>query len=639
MRELIRQLASRYANIYGCVRLAHHRKYSLPCCKYLLMNKFIKIVLASVFIFSVFLFVRAEEILSRGSGAEAKIIFPVAELGNCESRVECKAFCNKTENIENCTKFAAKYGLISKKEKERNEKFFFAIKQGGPGGCTDVQSCKTFCENSDYVEECVAFAEKHQLLPKEEIQRVKKFSQVFKEKNTPGGCKTSGECKTYCDNPNNAEVCLDFAEKNGFLKPEEAQKVKKFLPLMKRGETPGACKSKEACENYCHREENRRECVDFMVKYGGLSLTEADKIKNTKGQTGPGECKGKEECESFCNAPEHHDECLVFAKERGFIEQGAERDIKQGMSHMRVGLKQMPQEVRDCLESSLDSVVLNKMESGEFAPDTEVGKGVRECFEKHKPKMREYIRQEFKVSPKTEACLEVTVGKDALEKIKLGDAPPGLDLAEKMRACFELHSRQAQEQDEQQMQKNDLNPKQPQFEIQRRQMEQMAECVGRKLGPEAKKQILNKTLNTSSAEVKAAMESCKQEFSKARNSGELSTIPKNRLTGDSERINKCLQEKLGEEGMKKMIDPAQRNSEEIKVAMKECGYGVGMEKSNPRLYEQREETYQLSDPHEGGALNVLPPKNILQDDYAPQGSSSEEHPANTERPPSYNYRQ
>jgi hypothetical protein len=40
------------------------------------------------------------------------INYPVAELGNCASKEECKAFCDKQENILECVVFAEQQGLI-----------------------------------------------------------------------------------------------------------------------------------------------------------------------------------------------------------------------------------------------------------------------------------------------------------------------------------------------------------------------------------------------------------------------------------------------------------------------------------------------------------------------------------------------
>src|SRR5581483_6174279 len=110
------------------------------------MKIFIKFsVIASLF-FSAFLMAAAQN-----SGAtQQTITFPIAELGNCGSQVECKAYCNKQENIDACTAFAEAHNLINAQEKQKNQKFAQALKNGGPGGCTDADSCKAYCQDQSH---------------------------------------------------------------------------------------------------------------------------------------------------------------------------------------------------------------------------------------------------------------------------------------------------------------------------------------------------------------------------------------------------------------------------------------------------------------------------------------------------------
>lgn len=463
------------------------------------MNKFIKILLATSLFFSVFLFVRAAEISPRGKKPETKIAFPISELGNCGSKIECKAFCNKTENIEVCTKFAEDHNLINREEKQRNQNFSSAIKQGGPGGCADFEACKTFCEKSEHLEECTVFAEKFKVSSGGEISRAKKFSQALKEKSTPGECKSSEECKVFCEKSENSEVCLNFAEKNGFLKTEEVRRAKKFLPLMKAGKTPGSCKAKEECESYCHSENHRQECVNFMVKFGELNQEEAEKIKNTKPQTGPGGCAGKEECDVFCGKQEHEKECMSFAKERG----------------------------------------LN-----------------------------------VKLPPRKKVRLEGEI-KDCVTKILGEDVVKNLDT-------------------------KNLNQK---------AKTAIAKCRLESSAENRQENFHNETTNQNSKQPHAEISS----------------------------VKKCLEKKLGVENMKKISDPTQIDSEEIKRILKECGYKTGINQPD----RPREGGQGGNMP--GGDKNHMPP---TEDFFEDQGQSKiqdentdEDFSEEPESQPSYNYQQ
>ena len=44
-----------------------------------------------------------------------------------------------------------------------------------------------------------------------------------------------------------------------------------MLPLMRSGETPGGCKSKDECEAFCQNPDNFGQCVAFAEKAGFIS--------------------------------------------------------------------------------------------------------------------------------------------------------------------------------------------------------------------------------------------------------------------------------------------------------------------------------------------------------------------------------
>ncbi|MBI3232127.1 MAG: hypothetical protein HYZ51_03565 [Candidatus Doudnabacteria bacterium] len=334
----------------------------------------LRFVFSGGLLFSGFLFAQAQE---------STITFPVAELGNCSSKQECKAYCRKEENFESCTDFAEKHNLLPKDAKNKKQILKEILKNKGPGGCDSHEACQAYCENEEHQEEC-----------------------------------------------------LEFGKKHGLISKEDEERANRFLPLMKQGLTPGGCKSKTVCEAYCQEAEHQQECIDFAVKIGAMSKEQAEKAKKFNGR-GPGGCTGKQECEEFCNNPGNQEVCFQFAKDNGFIKEEDIKRMKEGMGQMRMGLQNAPEEVKECLRQTVDEGVLSGMETGEFAPTAETGQSIRECFEKFRPQMEEHRRQEFKANPEIEECLKAAVGEEVLSQVKTGQAPPSPELAEKVRGCFE----------------------------------------------------------------------------------------------------------------------------------------------------------------------------------------------------------
>ncbi len=295
------------------------------------------------------------------------ITFPIPELGSCTSVDECRAYCDKSENGEACAAFAESHGLASKKDVEQAK----VLSAGGPGGCQGEEACRNYCEDAKHGEECLTFAEKHGFISKDDAKQSRKFlnqtgpggcrgeacktycadvahqeeciafaeksgligkadakqaqeqRRQFQEEGGPGGCKSPQECRTYCDSGEHLDECLAFGVKRGYMKPEEAERIKKIS-----GKGPGGCQGREQCEAYCHNQEHAEECLRFGEENGLIPKEDAERARKFLGKTGPGGCKG-EACRTYCNNPEHAEECINFGVENGFIpKEEAERAKK-----------------------------------------------------------------------------------------------------------------------------------------------------------------------------------------------------------------------------------------------------------------------------------------------------------------------
>lgn len=227
--------------------------------------------------------------------------------GNCKGAEECRQYCDDPSHEDECLEFAVQNGFMTKAEVER-------IRKPGPGGCRGRQ-CEQYCSDPAHEEECLEYAAVNGLISKEEAERIKQFKQKFKQgQGGPGGCQSEDQCRNYCDDPAHMQECVEFAEREGLIPKEEAARIKRMGPP----EGPGGCRGKEACDAYCSDPANELACIDFAEQNGFISPQEAEIARKMAGKTGPGGCRGRQ-CKDYCADPAHEEECLQFAKDNGLI--------------------------------------------------------------------------------------------------------------------------------------------------------------------------------------------------------------------------------------------------------------------------------------------------------------------------------
>ena len=266
-----------------------------------------------IFLFSLIgIFVLAED------DPFSKINYPIPELGNCNSKDECATFCDQPENMEACLNFAEANNLMAKEEIETAKKMVELGETSGPGGCKGTAECQTYCDEINHIQECVKFAEENNLLPPAELEETKKIAAAMERGVTPPNCKGKTDCDVYCSQAEHMEECITFAEAAGFLPPEELEEAKKMVELVKQGITPPPCGGKEQCDAYCAEEAHIEECITFAQAAGFMRPEEAEMMRKTKGK-GPGGCKSKEECDAFCENEANMITCINFAEEMGMM--------------------------------------------------------------------------------------------------------------------------------------------------------------------------------------------------------------------------------------------------------------------------------------------------------------------------------
>src|SRR3989344_4891064 len=97
-------------------------------------------------------FVIALALVAFANAQESTVTFPVAELGGCESKGACKAYCDEPGHFKACFAFAKAHDLLPEEDRDRSEeeieKFAQIMQKGGPGGCTSHESCEAYCSEA-----------------------------------------------------------------------------------------------------------------------------------------------------------------------------------------------------------------------------------------------------------------------------------------------------------------------------------------------------------------------------------------------------------------------------------------------------------------------------------------------------------
>ncbi|HEY4522271.1 MAG TPA: hypothetical protein VJH91_01385 [Candidatus Paceibacterota bacterium] len=243
------------------------------------------------------------------------IAFPIAELGGCSSKEQCKTYCDDPANIESCVAFAEANGLMSRDEAAQARTF---AGKTGPGGCRGPE-CRTLCADPAYRAECIAFAREHGLAPPQGPQVDEptidedRAMLVVEERGGPGGCRTKDECRAFCDAEGNMEMCLAFAAEHDLMSPQDLERARKMMTAGGLGGCRGM-----ACRAYCENPEHAEACLAFAEEQGFMPKEEAEKARRLMNATGPGGCRGIE-CKRRCEDPAHQKECFEFAIENGLI--------------------------------------------------------------------------------------------------------------------------------------------------------------------------------------------------------------------------------------------------------------------------------------------------------------------------------
>ena len=375
-----------------------------------------------------------------------RVIYPIVELGNCQTSDDCWEYCNQWENAEACAAYGLSRRLLTEEEAQALRDM--ASIEDGPGGCTTKEDCVELCEAPANIEACLNYAEQNNWMSADDLSKARKVASVLQSGGaTPGACNTPGSCKTYCSDNTHAVECVAFGKSAGLLTAEEAEEAEKIAPLMQSGQMPGGGQTREETEVYC--ETHREECDAFFeqvgVKKGGATTTIFQKKGDTE-SAGPGGCKTKAECDAYCDS--HPGEC-----DQAVIEAGGE--VKETTA---VCLTKEECEVfcndpaNKEAEACKDGTIIIEKESPESAGPTKGPDG--DPITKLRSDIQEVISQS-----KSQDCVKQILGEEVFTKFVIeGGIPEKAISREELQPCFEEAKRAVEQEEMLKMQKKPDDP-------------------------------------------------------------------------------------------------------------------------------------------------------------------------------------
>lgn len=198
--------------------------------------------------------------------------------------------------------FVTSYVFAEISNEEFAQKFSVTFPIAELGNCTDVASCRTFCEDPVNRTACKTFAQSRGIQNPVETKK----EEILNTAKTELGCDSEITCKALCSAPENFQKCSEFAKKNGLkggYKVEKAAIANQVIQFL--NEKGIACTSYESCKEFCSIEENKATCSEMAQKFA---------LRGGNERKGPGGCTSEETCKNYCSDPSNFQECTQYSR-------------------------------------------------------------------------------------------------------------------------------------------------------------------------------------------------------------------------------------------------------------------------------------------------------------------------------------
>ncbi len=375
----------------------------------------------------------------QAKGAEATSEAPFT-LGAWDDRFGAREFFSGL--IEEVSVYDRALSAAEVRDSHKELRQILAAKDSGvpfPGNCNTRQKCLKYCEVPANGVECVNFAEAAGFISAEEAAQARKYIPLILQGVTPGKCDTKEACEAYCADPANTLECMEFAVKYEVLPKDELEILKKILPFMRAGKMPGGCRSKDECESYCSDSANFEECLDLGLALGVIKEDEIDIIRKSGGK-GPGGCRSKEACEAFCQDPKNQNECTDFAVKIGLI---TEEEAEQAKAAGDVGqcFVEADEKIISCFVTNLGTDLFEQMKAGKMPYDIaiiEKMRAAKACVKQYSDQATDQLGGFLKILPVADSCITAEFGPDFIGRLKRMAVPCSQmkGIRGKMEACF-----------------------------------------------------------------------------------------------------------------------------------------------------------------------------------------------------------
>ncbi len=188
--------------------------------------------------------------------------------------------------------------------RELEEKYDLSFPIAELGDCKNIGECRSFCDDPVNSSVCIEYAEDKGFYDQGELEE--NLEIALKRAKNELGCDSEVSCKNLCEQPSSYSKCSQFAQRHniggGIVENPSSQEIVK-----KAQETLG-CNSETTCKNYCEKDENRSKCSEFAKQVG---------LRGGEMRVGPGGCTSGQTCRTFCSNPDNFRVCQGFAGAQG----------------------------------------------------------------------------------------------------------------------------------------------------------------------------------------------------------------------------------------------------------------------------------------------------------------------------------
>jgi len=173
----------------------------------------------------------------------------------------------------------------------------------------------------------------------------------------PGDCKSKEQCESFCNNPANQTVCMEFAVKVGIIAPEDADFFKQNMAPQSQGAKG------EGFGGFDQMPKKMKECLSNQIGSDAMAKLVSKEVAPSKEMM-----HAMRVCiEEFKNS------CPAFANKEA--QQGGSEDQKVGPGTMDANTEK-------CFKEAFGDDVLEKMKNGDFCPPADMQEKLKPCFEK-----------------------------------------------------------------------------------------------------------------------------------------------------------------------------------------------------------------------------------------------------------------